>query len=699
MFGKDEGKDEETQNIKSSPDEENESTINNMPTSTINTNLNLIVLFIALIIFVIIVIYFFIYRYRMEKLLNPKPKEVKLNDNPLIPYNLIILNDTNQNGTNNTNGTSLQDMMNQIQQNQALPNFNNQSNLLDQKSDKIKKTHSKHSDIPFYYNLPRNGKKVIKNLTKIFKSKTLDLTSKDINREYIFYIRPINEIEEMKYQKILFQNLSFENYTNNHTYNYSLLLSELNITFNFTNIGQNNNILKKKINSTISNNIMNKNISNFSNNIKQLPNNNNLTNNLKQSSNNNIINPTNASNNLTNNNKVNNKIINSNNLTNNLLTNNTLNITGKLRNLELESQQILREFYMLCNRKKIDEVKKNKSDGINYDEPLISIIMPLYNKKLNLSRTIRSIQAQTLKNIEIIIVDDNLVKVQKLYKNLINRDFRIRLFTQSKNLGIWRKRIDGFLYSRGKYILHINPGDILSDCYLLEDLYNLVEKYNLDTIRFSFSKTPINTIGFKKNMNFHPKRIYHKNFTKIIYGRPNYNIHIFGFGTIWNRLVRANILTKGLLLQDENIFNAYKDLWEDMWWNDLVDRVSFSNLVINRLGYIILYDYNTAIEPKTGNKFLRNKLIREFIYFWLFDYLLLPKNNSRNYTVNTLRHYSQPRSRFYNIPVSLWFLTSRCKHLEKLLSLLNNDTFVGIEDKKFINQLYKTTIRKIYKKI
>ena len=245
MFGKDEGKDEETQNIKSSPDEENESTINNMPTSTINTNLNLIVLFIALIIFVIIVIYFFIYRYRMEKLLNPKPKEVKLNDNPLIPYNLIILNDTNQNGTNNTNGTSLQDMMNQIQQNQALPNFNNQSNLLDQKSDKIKKTHSKHSDIPFYYNLPRNGKKVIKNLTKIFKSKTLDLTSKDINREYICYIRPINEIEEMKYQKILFQNLSFENYTNNHTYNYSLLLSELNITFNFTNIGQHNNILKK----------------------------------------------------------------------------------------------------------------------------------------------------------------------------------------------------------------------------------------------------------------------------------------------------------------------------------------------------------------------------------------------------------------------------------------------------------------------
>ena len=79
---------------------------------------------------------------------------------------------------------------------------------------------------------------------------------------------------------------------------------------------------------------------------------------------------------------------------------------------------------------------------------------------------------QTLKNIEIIIVDDEANNAKKYYKNILDSDYRIRLFTQNKNLGLWRKRIDGFLYSRGEYILHINPGDILSDSFVLEDAYN-----------------------------------------------------------------------------------------------------------------------------------------------------------------------------------------------------------------------------------
>ena len=79
----------------------------------------------------------------------------------------------------------------------------------------------------------------------------------------------------------------------------------------------------------------------------------------------------------------------------------------------------------------------------------------------------------------------------------------------------------------GKYILHANPGDILSDIYILEDLYYLVEKYSLDTIRFGFSLTPINSIDFKKYMKFKPKSVFSNVYTRIIYGKPNYNVHLF----------------------------------------------------------------------------------------------------------------------------------------------------------------------------
>jgi glycosyltransferase involved in cell wall biosynthesis len=304
---------------------------------------------------------------------------------------------------------------------------------------------------------------------------------------------------------------------------------------------------------------------------------------------------------------------------------------------------------------------------------------------------LRSLQLQTLKNIEIIIVDDNNVKVNKEYKNLLESDYRLRLFSQPKNMGLWRKRIDGFLYSRGKYILHINPGDILADSFVLEELYHLVSKYSLDTLRFSFSKTKYDRDTFKKNISFTERKWYPKKFTRIIYGRPDYNVHIFGYGTIWNRLVRANVMRKGLDLLDKDLLNLYKDLWEDMWWNDLIDRVSFSNLIINRLGYIFLYDRETIYEPQTYNKFVRNKSIQEFILFWYWDYYLLPKNDNKKSIVDTLRKYARPENTFCQLHMSLEFLIERFKPYEKLLQKLMDDPFVDADDKLFVSYLYNST--------
>jgi glycosyltransferase involved in cell wall biosynthesis len=350
----------------------------------------------------------------------------------------------------------------------------------------------------------------------------------------------------------------------------------------------------------------------------------------------------------------------------------------------------LRDFYLACDRKKIFTVKKKKSEL--YEEPIISVIIPFFNKKLEILRTIRSVQLQTLKKVEIIIVDDEDTSIKKYYKNILDSDFRIRLFTQHKNMGLWRKRIDGFLYSRGEYILHINPGDILSDSFVLCDLYNLVHQYNLDTVRFSFSKTIYNS-KFKKNIMFNQNRIYPNRFTKIIYGRPGYNVHIFGYGTIWNRLVRSGILRKALDLIDEDLLNVHKDLWEDMWWNDLVDRVSFSNLVVNRFGYTFLYDKNNIYEPRSNDKYLRDKTIREFILFWLFDLKLMPKNDSKQKIIDNIFNFIRPENIFGGVRVSLQNLINRFEPYEFLLLSLLEDPFVKASNKDFLKKLYEEAIK------
>jgi glycosyltransferase involved in cell wall biosynthesis len=344
-----------------------------------------------------------------------------------------------------------------------------------------------------------------------------------------------------------------------------------------------------------------------------------------------------------------------------------------------------KDFYILCNQKNLELIKDINSTN----EPLISVIIPVFLTTANIIKTLRSVQNQSLKNIEIIIVDDVLTRYKNLYNQFFESDPRIRVFTQLKKNSVWRKRLDGFLYSRGKYILHINPSDILADNFVLEDAYNLLSKYSLDTVRFSFSKTLFN-LNFEATLEFGNMKIYPLKHLKIIYGRPDYDVHEFGYGTVWNRVIRANMFTKGLDLVDEYIINAKKNLWEDMWWNDLIDRVSFSNLVVNRLGYIFLYNRATVIEPSIKLNFQRDQTIREFIYFWYFDYILLPKEDNKKSIIKTLINYNKPDNTFCRLPMKIQYLIFRFKIYERLLQLLIDDPSVSEEDKKIVKELNNT---------
>ena len=352
----------------------------------------------------------------------------------------------------------------------------------------------------------------------------------------------------------------------------------------------------------------------------------------------------------------------------------------------------LHDFYVKCDN--VDQ-KNLGYKPRSYDTPLISIIISAYKKKQNLLRTIKSIENQTFKNLEIIIVDDKKINLKKSCKKIIEFDPRIRVFTQKESYGLWRKRMDGFLYSKGKYILHMDAGDILADNLVLEDIYNIAKKYDLDSVRFSFSKNYYDS-DFIEKKKFKDMMVFPSNVTKIVYGRPGYDVHEFGYGTIWNRLVRADMFSKGLDLVDNVILNIKKDFGEDMWWNDLVDRVSFSNLIVNRLGYIDLYNKNITFEPLIGTFKERDKSINEFIYFWYFDLILLPKNDEKKPVINALKKFNDTNNTICEIPMKLSFLKKKSNIFILLIKKLLEDSYVAFVDKIFIKDL-SDSIRQVIK--
>ena len=346
------------------------------------------------------------------------------------------------------------------------------------------------------------------------------------------------------------------------------------------------------------------------------------------------------------------------------------------------------KFVDLCYKEKLISGEKIYAT----DKPLISIIIPCFNKKKQIMRTIRSLQNQSLKNIEIIIVDDfSSENATDLYNSLLATDPRIRVFYHQKVLGLFRSRLNGFLYSRGKYILHFVAGDLLADNYVLEDLYNLITKYSLDSIRFSFKTYQKK---YKNNYNSQTMK-YPNNVIKIRYGPVKENPHIFGFGTIWNRLIRANILTKGLDLIDWHIINAYKNFGEDIWWNELANHASYSHLVFNRIGYIYHSNVTTENELKISTREERDSTMREFVYFWLFDYQILPRDNNKRRVINKLKMYNLNNGTFDGTPLNLNYITTNFTAYEHLLKALIEDPCVKEDEKPFIGELLNNYYNKL----
>lgn len=112
-------------------------------------------------------------------------------------------------------------------------------------------------------------------------------------------------------------------------------------------------------------------------------------------------------------------------------------------------------------------------------EPLVSVVIPTYNREATIQRALESIMGQTYKNIEIIVVDDgssdNTVKKIKEYE-----DERIILLCQSEHGGANRARNYGIRYAKGEFIAFQDSDDEwLPDklekqiCYMKQENYKV----------------------------------------------------------------------------------------------------------------------------------------------------------------------------------------------------------------------------------
>jgi glycosyltransferase involved in cell wall biosynthesis len=222
--------------------------------------------------------------------------------------------------------------------------------------------------------------------------------------------------------------------------------------------------------------------------------------------------------------------------------------------------------------------------------PLVSIIVPVYNAEKYIEKCIKSILIQSIADIEIIIIDDaSIDNSLNICKKLASKDQRIKIFNNTSNKGVAYSRNLGLENVNGEYIGFVDADDYIdSDMY--EQLYKQAIKYDGDIVECGFRTVDINDdIIYEKKMK--PK-ILHGGYECSLSYLAHNNAEDFN----WNKIYKKKLF-------DSLKYPNYK-YSEDFYVNVFTHKNCKTKIIIKNC----YYNYFINNEGACKQPFNRNKL-------------------------------------------------------------------------------------------
>lgn len=203
----------------------------------------------------------------------------------------------------------------------------------------------------------------------------------------------------------------------------------------------------------------------------------------------------------------------------------------------------------------------------------VSIIIPVHNVEEYLHESIGCIINQTLKEIEIILIDDGSTDQSlSIIKEYARKDGRIRVLQNGGNLGAGESRNRGLEIANGEYLLFLDSDDIFEP-ELVESIYNVCKKNNLDICIYNYDKFD------DKSKNVYDRFEISAEHQKMI-GNIPFSVRDIGAEVLtiwtcalWNRMLKRTYVTEqGFRFQ--NLHNA-NDLFFSYTTLALAKRVMY----------------------------------------------------------------------------------------------------------------------------
>lgn len=207
------------------------------------------------------------------------------------------------------------------------------------------------------------------------------------------------------------------------------------------------------------------------------------------------------------------------------------------------------------------------------ENPLFSIIVPIYNVERYLEQCIESVLAQDYQNYELILVDDGspdnsidiCAKYAKQYSNIV--------FIHKINGGVSDARNAGIQIARGEYLMFLDSDDYWEGTSILSDLQKIITENNPDVIfNYMSSVYPDKVLN-----NYLNRDKLLGSFKEDFQGLYQDGIYL---GFVWTKIIKREILLKN------HLFFIKGRSFEDVTWSFFLTKYISSYAIYKNCFYM-----------------------------------------------------------------------------------------------------------------
>ena len=363
---------------------------------------------------------------------------------------------------------------------------------------------------------------------------------------------------------------------------------------------------------------------------------------------------------------------------------NFVNSQRKITAKEINDFRILNSEDILFER-----VKYQKSEY-----PDVSVILTVSNQAHCIHKALRSIQNQSLKNIEIIVtVDCSKDNSTDVIKKYMEEDERIILIDHEYKDGIMKTRGDGFKLARGKYITAVDGDDALIQKDILNNSFHIAQMADLDIVEFFGAM-------FVKNVN---KGYIHYHNVKGILGQPQLRTRFFDVKenrddwrpivcrSIWAKLIRNSLFKKVLEQVTDKYMSDFMNNYEDTIITVTLYQLAQSYYMFKQVGYYYSRDERAGKFPNVPGKVCptRENASYEFDSLKFINYLY-DNMGDNEIERKTLCHEI--------ISINYYDFSNFAKRLSANFDMLYR-VIDGIVDSQYLSDYEREKIRNITKEV